>query len=312
MSKYTTEVRYICEHLSGLDVSKGYDDVATIISNSRAKIFNFPYPIFEEDYKSVLETKILKHYYTREIGEETVGLWKLRLDAKLNEIMPYYNKLYVAQIDDINPFYSTDLKTERQTVGSSNRKTGEEIGDVGSNASTSYNESEGTNANSTTNRSLDSSENKVTSRGLTDSGEVKDSKSMDLYSDTPQGSLTGIDADVPTYLTNARKVTNHDIGNGHTYSLDTGESNTNSNSLNVGENNGSESATQKGAQTSTNSFNRDRNVSEDANTTERFVEHTYGYNGYLPAEILKKYRDVIWNIDMMIIEELEPLFMQLW
>ena len=35
MSKYTTELRYICESLSGLDESKGYSDIDTIIANSR-------------------------------------------------------------------------------------------------------------------------------------------------------------------------------------------------------------------------------------------------------------------------------------
>ena len=47
MSKYTTEIRYICEHLCGLDESKGYNDVDAIIAQSRTKIFNFPYPIFD-------------------------------------------------------------------------------------------------------------------------------------------------------------------------------------------------------------------------------------------------------------------------
>ena len=35
MSKYTTEVRFICEEKSGLDISVNSNDVNNIIANSR-------------------------------------------------------------------------------------------------------------------------------------------------------------------------------------------------------------------------------------------------------------------------------------
>ena len=113
MSKYTTEVRYICETFSGLDESKGCFNINEIVQQSRSKIFSFDYPIFDETYRGVLETKILKHYYTREIGLETVGLWLHKLDVKMNEIMPYYNQLYKSCLLEFKPFYNTDLTTKR-------------------------------------------------------------------------------------------------------------------------------------------------------------------------------------------------------
>lgn len=94
MSKYTTELRYICESFAGLNKSVGYKSVRQTIEEARPLIFNFPYPIYEQSHKEELETKIIKHYYTREIAFETVGLFQLKLDAKMNEIMPYYNQLY--------------------------------------------------------------------------------------------------------------------------------------------------------------------------------------------------------------------------
>lgn len=39
MSRYTTEVRYICESLAGLDKSVGYSNVNEVIEKSRNKIF---------------------------------------------------------------------------------------------------------------------------------------------------------------------------------------------------------------------------------------------------------------------------------
>ena len=70
MSAFTTQIRFICESKAGLKESVGYDNIAQVIAGARPAIFDFPYPIFDDTYRAVLETKILKHYYTREIGEE--------------------------------------------------------------------------------------------------------------------------------------------------------------------------------------------------------------------------------------------------
>ena len=123
MSKYTTEVRYICEVNSGLNESVGYSKIEDVITGAIPKIFDFDFPIFDESYRIVLERKILKHFYTREICEETVGLWKLRLDTRLNEIMPYYNKLYESELIKFDPLYSDNLIRTRKTDFDSSRKT---------------------------------------------------------------------------------------------------------------------------------------------------------------------------------------------
>ena len=120
MSKYTTQVRFICESLAGLTESKGYDDVNSIIETAAPKIFSFDFPMFDESYRGVLEKKILKHYYTREIGLETYGLWKLKLDTKMNEIMPYFNQRYQSETLQFNPFY--DFEVTRDHTGKKNER----------------------------------------------------------------------------------------------------------------------------------------------------------------------------------------------
>lgn len=177
MSMYTTEVRYICEHYAGLDESKGYNEVSDIIKKARRKVFDFYYPIFDEDYREVLETKILKHYYTREIGFETVGLWKLKLDTLMNEIMPYYNKMYESELLEFDPFKDVNKRVEHE---GSDRGT------------------KNTDADSTTNTT-----GTVNYEGETDT--------WNLYSDTPQGGVDGIVAaydDIAdnAYLTDARNI----------------------------------------------------------------------------------------------------------
>lgn len=119
MAKYTTEVRHICENYANLTESKGYNSVQSILNDSWDKVFDFDFPIFDENYREPLCKKILKHFYTKEIGEETVGLWKLRLDDRMNEIMPYYNKLYESELISIEPLVNYRVRTT-----GNNTKTG--------------------------------------------------------------------------------------------------------------------------------------------------------------------------------------------
>ena len=174
MSKYTTEVRFICEHESGLEESKGANNVDTILNNSWDKIFTTTCEFFDSEYKPILCKKILKHYYTREIGAETVGLWKLWVNRKLEEVMPYYNQLYSSALLEFNPLHDLDINTSH-TKTNNGTVSGSRTGS-------------GTNAN------------------------TGSSHSLELYSDTPQGGVTNLQSQA--YLTNATDVNRTDGQNG--------------------------------------------------------------------------------------------------
>ena len=129
MSKFTTEVRYICEESAGVIESVGFNSLNSILEgatdpNNTNRVFNFDYPFTEKlntptlNYKRELEKKILRHYYTREIGEESVGLWKLRLCDRLNMIMPYYNQLYDSTLIKFDPL----INISKITNGTENKK----------------------------------------------------------------------------------------------------------------------------------------------------------------------------------------------
>lgn len=109
MSKYTTQVRFICESVCGYSESQGFSNIDEIIEKAVPYVFDFEFPIFDEDYRLPLCKKILRSYYTREICEETVGLWKLRLSTTLNNIMPYYNQLYKSELLKFDPLYDVDI-----------------------------------------------------------------------------------------------------------------------------------------------------------------------------------------------------------
>lgn len=180
MSKYTTEVRYICETAAGLDESVGYNSVNQIIDLAVPKVFDFDFPIFDEAYRGTLCRKILKHYYTREIGAETVGLWKLWLDTRLNEIMPYYNELYKSALVTYNPLYDVDYTTEHQGNKFEHGNT-QTITDDDKRRTTTGGYSDVSTGNGTYTRGR-----------------------IDKYSDTPQDGLTDVLND--NYLTNVRVI----------------------------------------------------------------------------------------------------------
>lgn len=275
MSKYTTEVRYICEHFSGLSESVGYNDVEQVIKNCLPKVFDFNFPIFDESYRAVLETKILRHYYTREIGLETVGLWKLKLNTKLNEIMPYYNQLYKSELIDFNPLYDVDITRERETKGNGTKDT-----ELSENSTNSNN----------TDRQFNGDENS-NSNGTQNQNTVGNGNSM--YSDTPQGSITDLQAG--KYLTNATVDSANNTFSGASHD--------------------DLSRITKNSENVINDINTERDSSSNTTitNTEEYLEHVTGSNGGESfSKRLLDYRTTFINIDMMVINELEELFFGLW
>lgn len=303
MSKYTTEVRYICEVAAGLVESTDYTGVEDVIKKALPVVFDFSFPIFDESYRSVLETKILKHFYTREIGLETVGLWKLKLNTKLNEIMPYFNQLYNSQLYAFNPFYDVDLTRKHRIDGSGKRDT-----DTTSNTETEHRITVDETGNTTTDNTGSS-----TGEGTSENTEVRTGTNnqtddfVEKYSDTPQGAITDLRAD--KYLTNAtirnddrKQNTSDNVKNdGKTGSSVNTKDNTEIEESRNTETNGNNSSTTNG------------NVSATLTNTEDYLETVQGKNGGASySKLLMEYRETFLNIDMMVIDQLEDLFMQLW
>ena len=163
MSKYTTEVRYICEEAAGLTESTGYDDVENIVNLAYPKIFSNSLVFHNEETKARLLPKILIHYYQREIGFETVGLWKLYLNQRMREILPYYNQLYASEELKYDPL---------KNVNNQHTHSGEYANDKGGNTTTVENKVENKDntetRNLTENKDFTETKNNIESRDLTE------------------------------------------------------------------------------------------------------------------------------------------------
>lgn len=211
MSNYTIELRKIDEKL---------------IDNALSS-----YPLFDEAYRRDLNTKIKAHFWYNEIGHETIDIFLFQLRVKMNEIMPYYNQMYEAELVKRDPYITVKMKSANTSTGSS--QTTNESSEHGSSTSST------------------------------------DAKSRAVQSETPQVMLSG-NGDYATGAADSTSLTGV-----KSTSDGTGRQSSSSSS------DGSGSSTQE------------------------------GFSGSM-ASLIQAHRDAIVNIDMMVIAQLEPLFMLIW
>lgn len=153
MSVYTTELRWYLMSLIHFSVDE--DNVEEIVEQAEPIFFDdIQYSIFDEVYRHELNKKILRHFFFREIGFETVGLFKNRFKMKMIEIMPYYNALLKVLAESENIFANVDYTITGNNTGNSNTK--------------------------------DSAKSNSSTKSTSDS--------INKYSDTPQGALTDIES----------------------------------------------------------------------------------------------------------------------
>lgn len=279
MSRYTTEVRFICESKIALENSSSADNVDEVIARAWNKIFTDNAPFFDESYRGVLCQKILKHYYLREICCETFGVWKLWMNERLEMIMPYYNQLYKSTLIKFDPLNDVNLsRKQERTIGDSEERK-EETSDT-------YNDTKKVTGTNTI---------KETGTGKTETSASTDETKKDLYSDTPQGAITALENG--TYLTNARIVTDSATSSNNE-STDT----TRSTNTDYTEN-----------EIANNTKNGTNKVIGTKNTTEDYLETLVGkQGGGTYSKMLIEFRNTFLNIDMMVVNEFKDLFFGLW
>lgn len=286
MSKYTTELRYLIEN----DFDIGLKN----------------YPIFDENYRELLNQKIINHYYFREIGMETAELFKRYLNTTMCEIMPYYNQLYKSELLEFNPFYNVD-----KTIVSdkNNNSVSDFIGNT-----TGKNQQNADTENTQTNNGKQQTTTAATSVGESvgnskGSGKTTN-KSKRVSSDTPQGFLSINSIDNETYAS-AAEMANGETVNEFTVN-DTKATSSNSENGTTDQTNVAETKA-KGNTTSNATTETDTANKTTSNDFENYVSHVIGKSeGETYSEMLLKFRDTFLNIDMMIIDELKTCFMMIY
>ena len=236
-------------------------EIRQLTDNPLIGLFTFDYDFYSDNPKDKeeFEKLFVQWYYFREIGFETPERFKLKLQAKLNVIMPYYRQLALTEWDKV--------RTVEQMMTSKNLKetSTHEQSITGNNESSS---------NGQSNQSGKGSSNQHQSTTNTQNG-----KSSNLSDGVSQASLQD------GYLTSTSSV--DDKGN----------------------------QTLSGSTTDNTEVKSSQNTSGTNNQvlTESTTFTSEGDIGIqTPAYAITEWRKVLININQMIIEECNDLFMKLY
>ena len=212
-------------------------------------VFTFDYEFYSDNVqdKETFEKLFVSHFYFREIGFETPERFKMKLQSKLNLIMPYYRQLALTEWDKVR---SIEQMMESKNL----TETTEHIQSIQGNSETQSNQSSSSNA----------------TQNATSTNE---SKASNLADGVSQSSLDD------GYLTAAGKTEQTD-------NIQTESSGT-------------------GSQTLTG--NNEQQLTEKT---------TFTSNGDIgiqtPAYAIAEWRKIIININQMIINECDDLFMKIY
>lgn len=181
MASYTIELGTVCRML-GATPSDGWRAAWPSIGLEN-------YPIYDEGHRAELNGRLIRHYFLREIGVETVEMFAYYMDDAMRTIMPAYNKMYQSALLDIAHLLGVSVDavtrdlTER-TLGVRDSGTGTMTGTSETKATET-----GSSTGSTVDRTLDTPQSQV---DLVDDGYLTQvQKGQEDSSTSKDGTTTG-------------------------------------------------------------------------------------------------------------------------
>lgn len=289
MARYTVELRDVVEN---------------------HEIFDFEYDFYDDSKRKKFEENFIRHFYFREIGQDTVDKFKLFLEDKMHTVFPYYNELFKTAAIEYSVLDNYDI---RETTTMTRENTGSTSGEsytVGKtiDEQTAKSEEERTgNSNVTTSESSNGTSDTTRNGSETFEGEANQTVTEDKtktanetenadyedkkrFLDTPQGA---VDLSDSRYLT----TLNHDTSDRDTTkNLSATEDNEqttkktestertstdSSNTTDEHEKSGSENVTENGNTTTESTFSGEHRTTNDGairsrseGTTSETIEHT--------------------------------------
>lgn len=107
-------------------------EIRQLIDNPLIGLFTFDYDFYSDNPKDKeeFEKLFVQWYYFREIGFETPEHFKMKLQAKLNVIMPYYRQLALTEWNKVRTVeqmmtskYLKETTTHEQTISGNNESS---------------------------------------------------------------------------------------------------------------------------------------------------------------------------------------------
>lgn len=294
MASYTMELKTYIESFSQ------YDDELTFnqrLDKGREKLFDFDYPIFDNDYKVIFETNLIRKFYNREIGFETEGLFKFNLETWLNINMPYFNKLFESELLEYDPLINSEMnvthtqtnredqeddRTLDQDVKATNKSTGK--------GTSSHNTKEDMSGGANENMKSDTKDDNFSRKVTSDTPDTR----LALQTQEGKGIIQYASNIEEDKVTNSGTHNNTKSSNKHHTVSDKGSSKSDHEVNDVADS------------TSISKDKRESNI----NKLEDFVQHRQGKIGVQSyPEMVTKYRNSFLRVENIIHKELQQLFM---
>ena len=270
--------------------------IAEMMNNGLTQnIFPTTYDFYLDDAQArkTFEDKFIKHYYYREIGFESPFMFIQKLETHLLINMPYWKQLYQTELEsrninfllnkDLHESFIREIESENEINGLNESSQSNEVSNTATSNQTSTTNTTGsqtatvenTTSGTTTNTHKESSLNDgVAQVSLTDGYLTGTSQDNGTSSQTSNGNQS-------TTLSDKTEGTNTNEGNSTS----------------------SESSTSSGT-------SKQEEVGKTLEKTELLSQGNIGITS--SAQLLKEWRDVLINMDKIIIESCNDLFMKIY
>ena len=272
MASYTIELRKICDLYGRNTVENWFKDynINDYLTSSQIET------ITEAGLwtKEKLATKIVDHYFMREIGFETPALFEHFVKVKMKEIMEEKLPLIYTNSIEYNPLINVDFTETFERTQTAEGRNEENL----SSRSVSNGTANGTSSNT----------------GTSNSESSNNSSSLNVHSVTPQGKINKQHVLNGTYSSDVSANENETtIEDETTTSSQTTNSSTSSDTIN---------------NTAENELNSENNIEE------QYTKHLTGNQGISATyqAMIKQFRENIVAVDKDIINELNSLFMGIY
>lgn len=303
-----------------------------VIELGRKRLFDFPYPFFDEAYRPIFETNFIRTFYMKEIGFETEGLFKFQLETWLNVNMPYFNKLFESELFEYDPLTNSKMNVkhkkvtdtleneealkEKQQYQSGTSQTDGTMSGTGK--STENSQSDGTMSGTGKSTGTESQS------GNTTTLKTDDDFNRELESNNPDSRLaiTAYDGEgVIQYASNIKEKNTNNISNGSSNqhsnassTVDNENQNTSHEEATSTVNNENQNTSHENSQMSnTTNDTQNEQVDKTINNVEDFIQERIGKIGVQSyPELIEKYRRSLLRIENDIFREMKQLFMMIY
>lgn len=298
MSMYTTPLRAIIERYSQDDPTLTRDERIAI---GRPKLFDFDYPIFDSDFKSVFETNFIKDFYTREIGFETEELFKQKLEAWLLMNMDYYNSLFESERLHYDPLINFEMVEAKDGETTTNRKDNRTI-----EQETNTQQDDTTDETSKTNRDETTSQDTDTKQKYNTKTD-EDYFNRTIHSDNPDSRLRLSTKDGGGTIEYASDISED---TGDTSTKTDGDTTTDTKSKTDSDIDTDTDAKTEREMESEQETSHDEDYKRDVETMDNYLQRNFGKIGVRSyADMIMEYRRSLLRVQRQIHNELSQLFM---